>query len=79
MKTKNNITRHTETITIAVPLEIPAPGICQKVRQFRLGQNDRKLDEPCKSANGAYLDGWYAPDQVIPPYITANEKWAFNL
>ncbi len=25
------------------------------------------------SANGAYLDGWYAPDKAIPPYVTESE------
>ena len=30
-------------------------------RQFRLGQIDRRLGEPCKSTNGAYLNGWYSP------------------
>lgn len=32
----------------------------QNHQQFRLGQSDRKQGLPCASANGRYLDGWYA-------------------
>lgn len=69
----------TQEITIRLPLEIPDRAICLRVRQFRLGQKDRQLGEPCKSANGCYLDGWYSPDQTVPPYITQAESIAFNL
>ena len=27
---------------------------------YEVGQIDRKHGEPCRSANGAYLDGWYS-------------------
>jgi hypothetical protein len=71
--------KHYETITTRVPLDIPRQSILNKVSQYRKGQLDRKLGEPCKSANGAYLDGWYSPGQDVPPYITRAEMTAFGL
>jgi len=29
-------------------------------REFERGRADRVAGEPCRSANGAYLDGWYS-------------------
>jgi hypothetical protein len=34
----------------------------EKERTFQKGKEDRKAGKPCASANGAYLNGWYAPD-----------------
>lgn len=44
---------------------------------FREGQADRRNGEPCKSANGAYLNGWYAPDEYAH-YIPRVSVPAFN-
>ncbi len=41
----------------------------RKEKAFQIGKNDRKNGLPCKSANGAYLNGWYNPDKDFY-YIT---------
>ncbi len=41
-----------------------------KYRRWLQGQSDRLAGKPCSSANGNYLDGWYAPDATIPDYFT---------
>jgi hypothetical protein len=40
------------------------PRQIQLERTFRQGQADRKRGLPCRSANGAYLDGWYNPEKT---------------
>jgi hypothetical protein len=34
----------------------------EQERMFRKGQQDRRLGNPCTSANGAYLNGFYDPE-----------------
>lgn len=41
-------------------------------RLFQLGKAERKAGLPCKSANGAYLNGWYSTDEQPYYYITAH-------
>ena len=36
------------------------------------GYTDRQRGAPCRSANGAYLDGWYDSDGSLY-YVTQNE------
>ncbi len=31
-----------------------------RAKQWSIGRLDRLNGEPCKSANGAYLEGWYS-------------------
>jgi len=45
----------------------------RNLEQFRQGQKDRKEDAGCRSSNGRYLEGWYAPDKVLPDFLTMNE------
>lgn len=47
-------------------------------KAFRAGQADRKAGLPCKSSNGCYLEGWYAPDKKAY-YISEDQVDAFNL
>lgn len=53
--------------------------------QWKIGHLDRILGHPCRSANGAYLDGWYATEpnqeltksQSIPTgYVNSNPETA---
>ena len=37
---------------------------------WRKGLMDRLSGQPCRSANGKYLDGWYSPKLVIPEFLT---------
>ena len=60
-------------------LDEPSDFEKQKCLMFRSGQKDRKEGKGCLQAWGSYLDGWYNPDQKIPPYVTKNQAAAFNL
>lgn len=61
----------------------PVPEVGNSERQrcghFRRGQKDRKEGRGCAEAIGSYLDGWYAPDVAVPPYVTSSQVIAFNL
>lgn len=41
-----------------------------RLKKFREGQVDRLSGKPAASTDGAYLDGWYAPYQVCPKWLT---------
>jgi len=76
---KNTDQTHYIIREVRVPLEKPHTSILERVRQFRMGQQDRKAGQPCKSTDGAYLDGWYSPEKGVPPYVTTEEARCFNL
>lgn len=42
----------------------------RKLKIFRDAQADRRRGLPCGSANGTYLDGWYAPNKLLPDFLT---------
>lgn len=49
---------------------------------FRAGQKDRTRgtrNVPLEYNYGAYIKGWHAPDQKMPPYVTEAQSVAFNL
>jgi hypothetical protein len=59
----NPYTSGMKKIEIWVPCMIePVEGSREwhRAKQWELGRADRLAGEPCKSANGAYLEGWYA-------------------
>lgn len=60
-------------------VEEPTNHNKRRCQHFRNGQADRKADKPCVSTNGAYLEGYYAPGQKFPPYVTASQATAFKL
>lgn len=60
-------------------VEEPTDMQLSKCKAFRSGQQDRKSGAGCLSANGAYLDGWYAPDKEVPPYVDKEQMNAFSL
>ncbi len=70
---------HTQCTTIWEPVEEPTRNQRLKCPQFRKGQSNRKAGQPCKSTNGAYLDSWYSPEQVVPPFVTQTQADAFKL
>ena len=48
----------------------------QKLKEYKVwleGQSDRLTGQPCKSADGLYLDGWYAPEAIHPDFLTHPE------
>lgn len=61
------------------PLEEPSANEITKCLNFRLGQKHRKEGKGMLYVMGSYLDGWHDPEKVIPPYITADQKEAFDL
>ncbi len=63
---------------VEITVEFPNSDKIRKHNKFREGQNDRKSGNPCKSSNGAYLDGWYQPDKKAY-FITEDQADAFNL
>lgn len=38
----------------------PGTGAWRRATQWEKGRADRLAGEPCKSANGGYLEGWYS-------------------
>lgn len=53
----------------------------QKLKEYKLwleGQSDRINGRPCYSANGIYLDGFYAPDREYPDFLTESEVKRFK-
>lgn len=70
---------HTEEITIRVKIEEPSEALKLRVRYYRQGQLHRRENRGCLRANGEYLDGWYEPDKIVPPYITEAQMRAFKL
>jgi len=50
----------------------PSKHQLRKHANYENGRRDRKNNLPCKSANGAYINGWYNPE-VPFYYITAAE------
>ena len=61
------------------PLDEPSDFEKQRCAMYRQGQKDRKEGTPCACAFGSYLDGWYNPEKTVPPYVTEDQKEAFNL
>lgn len=53
-------------------------GLMQQYETWLQGQEDRRNDKPCSSANGKYLDGWYNPDQFVPDFLTLAETCAYH-
>jgi hypothetical protein len=51
--TVNSITQRTEN---------QRKAILKRAAFFRAGVRDRIYGRPCRSTNGAYLDGWYADE-----------------
>lgn len=48
----------------------------RRLAHFRKGQEDRKEGGDSRgplSTHGAYLDGWYSPDQQVPDFLTAEQ------
>lgn len=48
----------------------------QKLKEYKVwleGHSDRLTGQPCKSADGLYLDGWYSPERIIPDFLTHPE------
>jgi hypothetical protein len=41
-----------------------------RLKRFREGQVDRLSGKPASSTDGTYLDGWYAPYQTCPDFLT---------
>ena len=70
---------HYKEITVRVPIEKPNAYQLARVSKYRQGQHDRRNGKPCASANGAYLDGWYDPENECPPYISDSQRKAYNL
>lgn len=68
----------TRLVRMQVAVEEIHPANVVKCNNFRQGQHDRKAGKGCLSANGAYLDGWYAPDKVCPPYISEAQLEVFG-
>lgn len=67
-----------ESISL-VPVEKPGAGDMRALQAYRNGQAHRKGGIGCMSANGKYLDGWYNPEQKVPPFLTETQVEAFNL
>lgn len=47
-----------------------------RFNNYRRGQDDRSsggLDNYPRSANGDYLDGWYNPVKLIPPFLSRDQ------
>jgi len=65
--------------TIWTPLEEPTPKQTFACQIFRMGQQARKEGKPCSSANGHFLDGWYNPEQAVPPYVSETQASHFKL
>jgi hypothetical protein len=72
----------TKTITrfreVEINVEYPDADVLVKHDKFRQGQADRNNGKPCMYNDGAYLEGWYAPDKIAY-YITEDQADAFKL
>ncbi len=44
-------------------MNTPSPRDLAMEKYFQEGRKDRMAGQPCKSANGAYLNGWYSPEK----------------
>jgi len=55
------------------------PRDVERCKVWRRGQADRNANRGCLSANGCYLDGWYAPTALWPPYVSLTAAVKFNL
>lgn len=65
--------------SVVAPIDRTGGGEMRQLEQYRFGQADRKRGLPCRYNNGKYLDGWYNPDQKVPPFLTEAQVEAFNL
>lgn len=61
------------------PVEEPTRSEINKCRMFRHGQRHRKEGRGHEYPDGSYLDGWHAPDQKVPPYVTEAQCVAYRL
>jgi hypothetical protein len=46
----------------------------ERLANYRKGQLDRAKGSGCLSSNGSYLDGWYSPEQELPPFLSGEER-----
>lgn len=43
-----------------LPYPVVSKQIGRRAKEWQKGRDDRLAGQPCRSANGAYLEGWYS-------------------
>jgi hypothetical protein len=51
----------------------------KRVNNYRQGQSDNRVNKPCASANGDYINGWYDSFEKVPPFLTLEQVKYFNV